>query len=57
VYLNGEKLPDRTPLLNLTVPAGKHKLRFERPDLGLKKELEVEVPAGGARTVAVKLDR
>ncbi len=57
VYLDDEKLPGQTPLFNRTVRAGKHKLRFERPELGLKKELEVEVPAGGARTVAVKLDR
>jgi len=57
VYLDDERLPGLTPMFNKEVLAGHHKLRFERPELGLKKELDVDVPAGGSRTVAVKLDR
>ncbi|MCC7381215.1 MAG: serine/threonine protein kinase [Deltaproteobacteria bacterium] len=57
VYLNGERLPGTTPILNHQVPEGTHKVTFERPELGLKKEIEVMVPAGAERTVAVTLDR
>lgn len=57
VYLNGERLAGSTPIFNITVPAGRHTLRFERPEFGMKKEVDVVIPPGGSRTVAVTLDR
>ena len=57
VFIDGERQPRSTPITNLPIKPGKHKLRFERPELGLVKEVEVVVPAGGSRTVAIKLDR
>lgn len=56
VYLDGERIPGVTPILNFTVSEGKHRLLFVRPELDLQKEVEVVVPAGGVRTVAVTLD-
>jgi eukaryotic-like serine/threonine-protein kinase len=56
VYLNGERIPGITPILNHLVPEGRHKLLFVRPELDLRKEIEVVVPAGSEKTVIVTLD-
>jgi hypothetical protein len=55
VYLNGRRLPGNTPHFRVKVPAGKHRLRFTNPELGLSKEVTFSIDAGNTKTVAVSL--
>jgi hypothetical protein len=57
VYLDGRRLKGNTPLFNVRVPAGRHRLRFVNPELGLSKVVSVSLRAGKTRTVAVTLQR
>ena len=57
VFLNGHRLRGNTPLYRIVVPAGKNRLRFENPELGLVKEVEVAVEPGNIKTVAVYLQQ
>jgi serine/threonine protein kinase len=57
VYLDGRRLPNNTPIFGFKVPAGRHRLRFVNPELGLAKEAEVTVEAGEVKTVAVSLQQ
>ena len=57
VELDGERRLGKTPILRLEVPAGEHTLTFYRRESGLEKEITVEVPSGGIRTVVVSLER
>ncbi|MBI4819234.1 MAG: serine/threonine protein kinase [Deltaproteobacteria bacterium] len=57
VIVDGERLPERTPVIRYKVKAGPHRVVFEKPEFGLTKEVLVEVPLGGEKTVVVKLDR
>lgn len=56
VMVDGVRL-GRTPVLRYEVKQGRHKVVFEKPEFGLVKEVEVEVPLGGEKTVVVKLDQ
>jgi serine/threonine-protein kinase len=44
-----------TPLMGLSLPAGKHVVRLENPSLGLSKTVRVKLPAGETVTQVVKL--
>jgi serine/threonine protein kinase len=55
VYLNGKRLRGNTPLYRIKVSVGKHRLRFENPELQLSKEVRVTVGANQVKTVAVSL--
>jgi serine/threonine-protein kinase len=57
VYLNGRRLKGNTPLFRVRVSAGRHRLRFDNPELGLSKEVTVKLRAGETRTVSVTLQR
>ncbi|MBW2733731.1 MAG: serine/threonine protein kinase [Deltaproteobacteria bacterium] len=57
VTLNGRRLPGNTPIYRVKVAAGKHRLRFENPELRLSKELTVSVAPGSVKTVAVSLQQ
>jgi serine/threonine protein kinase len=57
VYVNGRRLRGNTPLLRVRVAAGRHRIRFENPELGLSKEVTVTVDAGNTKTVAVSLQQ
>lgn len=54
VYVNDERLPERTPVLSWTLPPGSHRVRLERADLGLRKETTVRIEAG--LTTSLELD-
>ncbi len=57
VYVDGRRVDGKTPLRDVPVSPGRHELRFERPELNMTKTIEIEVGAGGERTVVVKLER
>lgn len=57
VQLNGHALPGRTPHHGVEVEPGRHTLLFERPELGLRKAIVVDVAPGSSRAIAVTLDR
>ena len=55
VYLNGRRLRGNTPIYRVRVVAGRHRLKFVNPELGLAKEVTVSVEADQTKTVAVSL--
>jgi hypothetical protein len=57
VYINGRRLRGNTPLFRVRVMAGRHRIRFVNPELGLSKEVTVSVEAGNTKTVAVSLQQ
>ncbi len=57
VFLDGKRLPGATPLREVEVPAGEHKVLFVHPELGLKKQVDVVIEPGTDRTISVKLER
>jgi serine/threonine protein kinase len=57
VYLNGKRLRGNTPLYRVKVSAGRHRLKFVNPELGLRKEVSVTVAPGNIKTVAVSLQQ
>ena len=57
VYINGNRQRGNTPLFQIKVEAGKHRVRFVNPELGLSKEVTVTVDPGDTRTVAVSLQQ
>lgn len=54
VWIDGEKLPERTPVLNWTLAPGIHRVRLHRPDLGLEISSNVRIEAG--LTTSLELD-
>ena len=54
VYVDDEKLPERTPVLNWTLPPGVHRVRFRRDDLGIDRATTVRIEAG--LTTSLELD-
>ena len=57
VYVNGRRLRGNTPFFRIKVPAGRHRIRFENPELGLSREVTVQVEPGDEKTVAVSLQQ
>jgi len=57
VYVNGKQVPGITPLYNVSVPAGRNRIRFVNPELGMSKEVDVTVEPGKERTIAVELQQ
>ena len=57
VYVNGKRLRGNTPHYRVPVFAGRHRIRFVNPELGLSKEVTVTVEAGHTKTVAVSLQQ
>jgi hypothetical protein len=57
VYVNGRRQRGNTPLYRVEVPAGRNRVRFVNPELGLSKEVTVTVEAGNTKTVAVSLQQ
>jgi serine/threonine-protein kinase len=55
VYVDGRRLPGNTPLFRVKVAAGRHRIRFVNPELGLSREVSVTVQGGSTKTVAVSL--
>lgn len=56
VYVDGRRLRGNTPLYRVKVAAGRRRLRFVNPELGLSKEVTVALAPAQVRTVAVRLD-
>lgn len=56
VYVDGRRLRGNTPLYQVKVVAGRRRLRFVNPELGMSKEVTVAVAPAQVRTVAVRLD-
>lgn len=54
VWIDDEKLPERTPVLNWTLAPGVHRVRLHRADLGLDKTSNVRIEAG--MTTSLELD-
>lgn len=54
VWVDDEKLPERTPVLNWTLAPGVHRVRLHRADLGLDKTSNVRIEAG--MTTSLELD-
>ncbi|MCC6746259.1 MAG: protein kinase [Deltaproteobacteria bacterium] len=57
VYLNGRRLRGNTPIYGVKVAPGRHRLKFVNPELGLSREVTVDVEAGNTKTVAVSLQQ
>jgi hypothetical protein len=57
VFVNGKRLRGNTPHYRVPVFAGRHRIRFVNPELGLSKEVSVTVEAGNTKTVAVSLQQ
>lgn len=56
LYVDGKRIPGRTPILNQELPAGNHTLVFEQAS-GARKEMQIVVEAGQDRTVVVNLEK
>lgn len=56
IYIDGKRVPGRTPILNHELPAGEYTLVFEQAT-GARKELQIVVPAGQEKTVVVNLEK
>jgi hypothetical protein len=54
VFVDG-RLIGNTPLLNVPLRPGKHKLRLVNPDLGMSKQLTIDIAKGKATTKVVDL--
>jgi hypothetical protein len=50
-------MPGNTPFIRVKVTPGRHRVRFENPELGLSREVTVEVEPGDEKTVAVSLQQ
>jgi serine/threonine-protein kinase len=44
-----------TPLMNLTLSAGAHRVRLRNPQFGLEKTIKVQIVAGDVQTKVVDL--
>ncbi len=55
VQVDAMKLPDGTPILGYTVPAGDHTIILENKELGLKRSYKVRVQAGLTTSLEVEL--
>jgi len=56
VWVDGKATNKTTPIDNLELTAGRHRLRLVNPVSGASKELWVDVPAGRAKLLQVKLE-
>ena len=54
VYLGTKRLGD-TPLLEVSVPAGRQVLKLVNPESGVQSSIEVEIPANGTLVKKLKL--
>ena len=54
VYVDGRMIGN-TPLLNVPLRAGKHKVKLVNPQLGMSKQLTVQIAKGKATTKVVEL--
>ncbi len=55
VELDGKRLERHTPLFNIRVRAGRHKLRFFNPEINLEKTITVWVFPQRTKTVSISL--
>ncbi|MFI5306881.1 MAG: PEGA domain-containing protein [Polyangiales bacterium] len=55
VFVDG-LMVGNTPLLNLPIAAGHHRVKLVNPQLGMKKTLSIDVRAGSVTTKIVQLD-
>ena len=55
VWVDGEPLPDETPILAFTVAPGSHTVTLENPRLGLRREYKVKVQSGLTSSLEVEL--
>ncbi|MCB9740539.1 MAG: NAD-binding protein [Deltaproteobacteria bacterium] len=55
VYVDGEKLPERTPVLNWTLAPGQHTVRLVRTDKQIDKTYKIRIEAGLTSSVEVDL--
>ena len=54
VYINGKDTGKYTPLLNVEMKAGKHKINLVNPDFGLNKTYYVEIEPGDSKKIINK---
>jgi hypothetical protein len=54
VYFNGKKL-GVTPLIDFSLPVGKHALKLRNPEKKISKTVNVEIKAGQTTSLRVKL--
>ena len=57
VYVDGQATNRTTPIDDLALPAGRHRLRLVNPVTGSSKALWVEIPAGQTKLLQVKLEQ
>ncbi|MEY3013234.1 MAG: hypothetical protein RIT45_1969 [Pseudomonadota bacterium] len=55
VYVDGEKLPERTPVLNWTLAPGLHEVRLVRKDKNIDRTMKVRIEPGVTSSVEVDL--
>lgn len=55
VYVDGRKLPGHTPILNVSLPPGRHRVRFVNPELSLSKSTALRLAPGEERFVKMRL--
>ena len=53
----GKRKLGGTPIRDLSLPPGTHRLKFENKELGLTKTKKVELKPGERRTIGVRLDK
>jgi hypothetical protein len=56
VEIDGKRLEKETPLFNVRVRAGRHRLRFFNPELKLEKTVTVTVRPNKTEVVTIKLN-
>jgi eukaryotic-like serine/threonine-protein kinase len=57
VLLDDDTVLGTTPLRDVSLPAGRTRLRFSNPELGLEREVVVDLEPGESRVLGVRLDR
>ena len=55
VFVNGRKLPGFTPIRNVKLPPGQHRVRFVNPELKLSQSTVIRVGPGETQFVRMKL--
>jgi serine/threonine protein kinase len=55
VWIDGVRQTRTAPMPPFELPAGRHRVRLENPELGLSTERTVDVPAGGSERLSVDL--
>jgi serine/threonine protein kinase len=57
VEIDGRQQAKETPLFNIRLKVGKHRLRFFNPTLKMEKSMVITVVAGQSETISVRLDQ